>query len=70
MGRYQEKELNSENAKLLPKVGISGKFDENGKAKKGLNDDLMFTLTFNIGMWNKIHSKCIEGFDYNIIKIN
>jgi hypothetical protein len=67
MQRYQEKELQGLSGASIPKVAISGKMDEEGKLKKGQNDDLMFTLTFNIGIWKKIVNREIDSFPYQTV---
>jgi hypothetical protein len=67
MARYHEREIRGLSAASVPRSVVSGKMDADGKLMRSMNDDLMFCLTFNIGIWKKIQQHLVP-MDYSILE--
>lgn len=68
MRRYRVIELEGPNPSSRRKVVVSGVVDKTGQKNPAEQDDLMFTLTFCLGISQQIHAKQLPNFDYRIFK--
>jgi hypothetical protein len=65
--RYGEYEMATKNALSIPKVGVSGCIDKEGRVSGLFNDDLAIAFCMNIWLWGLLCRREIEGFNYSRI---
>ncbi len=67
MSRYQIVELAQHSAATPARVTTSGKVNQEGRIQAGKNDDLFFTFTMNLGLWEYIINRSIRTLPYETL---
>lgn len=62
--RYSEYEMQTRDPLSIPRTGVSGIADKEGKASGTFNDDLVFCFCFNIWLNAKLIRRQVPGFPY------
>jgi hypothetical protein len=62
--RYSEYAMQTRDPLSIPRTGVSGVADKEGKASSTFNDDLAFCFCFNIWLIEKLRRHQVPGFPY------
>lgn len=62
--KYSEYEMATADALSIPRTGVSGVVNKEGKRTDASNDDLCVAFCMNLWLWRKLKAREIPGFPY------